>query len=194
METHMTITRRSILTRTCRLVLLGAIAAAGWAGPAAAQPAAGDGIRVQRVRTTPVRLSGPRIGATWFQGKAADSLDARLGIGPVISQFGWQFEQRLFTVEGGASGVSEFVVLVGGLDQGEVLPSLSWIMGIRSFSGLELGAGPNVSGAGLALVAAGGVNLQSGGINYPINFAVASSKYGVRATMLIGFNTESIGL
>lgn len=187
-------TRSDQLARRIRgamVIALTVTAAAGFQ-PAAAQLE--PGVRVQRVRTTPIKLSGPRVGVTWFQGAAADSLDARLGIGPVISQFGWQFENRLFEVEGGASGVSEVLLLAGGLDRGQVLPSLTWLMGVRSYNGLEIGVGPNVSAAGLALVVGTGANFSSGGINYPVNFAIASSKYGVRATMLVGFNTKNQGL
>lgn len=187
-------TRSDQLVRHVRRAVIVALAlcAGAAAKPVAAQ--VDPGVRVQRVRTTPIRLSGPRVGVTWFQGAAADSLKERFDMGPVISQFGWQFENRLFEVEGGASGVSEVLILAGGLDRGQVLPSLTWLMGVRSYNGLEIGAGPNISAGGIAFVVGTGANFASGGINYPINFAIASSKYGVRATMLIGFNTKNMGL
>lgn len=177
-----------------RGVLVAAVIAMALPAAVEAQVVRDPGVHIQRGRTTPVRLSGPRVGVTWFQGKAADSLEAELGIGPVITQFGWQFEHRLFSIEGGASGVSEYVILLGGLDQSEVIPSLSWIMGVRTFTGFEVGAGPNVSPAGVSLVGAVGLNFQNGGINYPVNFALASAKSGVRATVLIGFNTKNEGI
>ena len=141
-----------------------------------------------------MRLSGPRVGVTTFSGAAADSLDKRLGIGPTISQFGWQFERKMFQVEGGLTGLHEFLVLVGGLDQGVALPSATWLLGIRSQGGIELGVGPNVSLAGLALAAGGGINVHSGGVNFPINIGVASSKYGLRTSIFVGFNTRNVGL
>ena len=141
-----------------------------------------------------IRLSGPRVGVTMFSGPAADSLKNRLDIGPVISQFGWQFERRMFQVQGGMTGVHEFLILVGGLDKGVALPSATWLLGVRGASGMEIGVGPNVSIAGLALAAGAGINVQSGGVNFPINFGVASSKYGLRTSMFVGFNTKSIGL
>ena len=141
-----------------------------------------------------IRLSGPRVGVTMFSGAAADSLDSRLGIGPAISQFGWQFERRMFQVQGGMTGVHEILLLVGGLDAGVALPSATWLLGIRGASGMEVGVGPNVSLAGLALAVGAGVNIQSGGVNFPINFGVASSKYGVRTSVFVGFNTKSVGL
>lgn len=170
--------------------ILGAVAAAfvAIADPAFAQ------VQGDVVTGSAIRLSGPRVGVTMFTGAAADSLDKRLGIGPTISQFGWQFERRMFQVEGGITGVHEFLVLIGGLDAGVALPSATWLLGIRGASGMEVGVGPNVSLAGLALAAGAGINIQSGGVNFPINFGVASSKYGLRTSMFVGFNTKTIGL
>ena len=159
-----------------------------FAAPAQAQ------VRNNVVTKGAIRLSGPRVGVTMFSGAAADSLDKRLGIGPTISQFGWQFETKMFQVEGGMTGVHEFLILVGGLDAGVALPSATWLLGIRNASGIELGVGPNVSLAGLALAAGAGFNIQSGGVNFPVNFGVASSKYGLRTSMFVGFNTKNVGL
>lgn len=158
--------------------------------------AAGASAQVQGnvVTKNAIRLSGPRVGVTMFTGAAADSLDKRLGIGPAISQFGWQFERRMFEVQGGMTGVHEILLLVGGLDAGVALPSATWLLGVRGASGMEIGVGPNVSLAGLALAAGGGINIQSGGVNFPINIGVASSKYGLRTSIFVGFNTKSVGL
>jgi hypothetical protein len=156
-------------------------------------PAAAQGVGTSPTRGA-IRLSGPRVGVTMFSGPAADSLHSRLGIGPTISQFGWQFETKMFQIEGGMTGIHEFLVLVGGLDAGVALPSATWLLGIRNPSGIELGVGPNVSLAGLALAAGAGFNIQSGGVNFPINFGVASSKYGLRTSMFVGFNTKNVGL
>lgn len=158
------------------------------AAPADAQ------VRNNVVTKGALRLSGPRVGITTFHGPAADSLNARLKIGPTISQFGWQFETKMFQVEGGMTGVHEFLVLVGGLDAGVALPSATWLLGIRNASGIEVGVGPNVSLAGLALAAGAGFNIHSGGVNFPVNFGVASSKYGLRTSMFVGFNTKNVGL
>ncbi len=151
-------------------------------------------VRGNAVTGNAIRLSGPRVGVTMFQGEAADSLKRRLGIGPAISQFGWQFETKMFEVQGGMTGVHEILILVGGLDAGVALPSATWLLGVRSASGMEVGVGPNVSLAGLALAAGAGINIQTGGVNFPINFGVASSKYGLRTSMFVGFNTRSVGL
>jgi hypothetical protein len=179
---------RTLILRSSRCVAVAAMLFVAAATTAQAQ------IQGNVITRNAIRLSGPRVGVTVFSGAAADSLDKRLGIGPAITQFGWQFERRMFQVQGGMTGVHEFLLLVGGLDAGVALPSATWLLGIRGNSGLEVGVGPNVSLAGLALAAGAGVNIQSGGVNFPINFGVASSKYGVRTSVFIGFNTKNIGL
>ena len=84
--------------------------------------------------------------------------------------------------------MNEFVFLLGGLEQGVTLPSASWMVGLRSPSGLEFGIGPNVTPAGVALAVAGGVTFRSGALNVPLTFAVVPSKDGTRVSMLTGFN------
>jgi hypothetical protein len=144
-----------------------------------------------RLNLTPVSLSGPRVGLTAIAGSLADTLKARYGAAPVVSQFGWQFETRMFEVEGGYSAMTELVGLVGGLEQGLFLPSVSWLVALRSRTGAEFGLGPNVSPAGPALALAGGVTLKSSvGINFPVNLAVVSGKGGQRVSMLVGFTLE----
>ena len=179
---------RTLISRSARLIAAAATLFVVLATAAEAQ------VQGNVVTRNAIRLSGPRVGVTMFSGAAADSLDKRLGIGPAISQFGWQFERRMFQVQGGMTGVHEILLLVGGLDAGVALPSATWLLGIRGSSGMEVGVGPNVSLAGLALAAGAGVNIQSGGVNFPINFGIASSKYGVRTSVFVGFNTKSIGL
>lgn len=135
-------------------------------------------------------LSGPRIGVTFLSdgivGKLKD--DASLNISPVVTQFGWQFEKQFYSKAGGIAAVNEFVVLIGGLEQGVALPSLSWMVGLRSPTGLEFGIGPNITPAGVALAVAGGVTFRSGSLNVPVTFAVVPSKDGMRVSMLTGFN------
>lgn len=138
----------------------------------------------------PLKLSGPRFGLTVLSSGIRDRAANELGetIGPVISQFGWQWETRFFSIDGGPTGVSEWVLLVGGLEQSLFLPSLTWIVGLRSSGGAEVGVGPNVTAAGAALAIAGGITVQNGPIFFPINVAVVPSKSGLRASLLAGFN------
>jgi hypothetical protein len=139
-----------------------------------------------------LKLSGPRLGFTILSSNLVDNLEEehQETVSPFITQFGWQFETRIFTLENGTSGLFEFVPLVGGLEQGKFLPSLSALVGIRGPKGLEFGVGPNVSVAGAGLVFAAGTNFQSQGINFPVNVAFAPSRDGARFSVLFGFNSR----
>src|SRR5688500_12845550 len=111
--------------RSATFAALVSIVSIGSAAPVLAQPL------VPPVTQT-VSLSGPRFGLTLLPQGAVDKLKAEHGIevGPNISQFGWQFEKQFYSKrEGGVTAVTEFVVLAGGMDQGVVLPSLSWLVG-----------------------------------------------------------------
>ena len=138
----------------------------------------------------PVALAGPRFGLTLLTGKSADDLKEDHDVGPIILQVGWQFEHRFSGAEGGATGITEFVALVGGVEQGFILPSLSGLVGFRSANGSEFGFGPSLSLSGAALVVAAGITKQSGGLNLPINLAVVLSKKGTQFSLLFGFNAR----
>lgn len=136
-----------------------------------------------------VNLSGPRFGFTSLSDGVVQKLQERdITVSPAISQFGWQFEKQFYSKSGGLAAVNEFVALVGGLEQGVVLPSVSWLVGLRSPTGVEFGLGPNITPAGVALALAGGVTFRSGALNVPVTFAVVPSKDGMRVSMLTGFN------
>jgi hypothetical protein len=139
-----------------------------------------------------LKLSGPRIGFTVLSQRYSDNIKEEYGteLNNFMTQFGWQFETRVFTLEDGTSGLFEFVPLVGGLDQGKFLPSLSALVGIRGPKGLEFGVGPNVSLTGAGLVLAAGTNFRTQGVNFPVNFALAPSKDGARFSVLFGFNSH----
>ena len=136
-----------------------------------------------------IDLSGPRFGLTMLSQGTVDALkkDHDLVLRPLISQFGFQFERRLYTSPTGVSALTEFVPLISGLEQGVALPSLNWLVGVRGASGAEFGIGPNITPVGVGLVVAGGVTIQSGALNVPLNFAVATSKSGARVSILTGF-------
>lgn len=139
-----------------------------------------------------LKLGGPRLGFTVLSQKYRDHLVEEYDreVSAFMTQFGWQFETRVFTLDNGTSGLFEFVPLVGGLEQGKFLPSLSALVGIRSAKGLEFGVGPNVTLGGAGLVLAVGTNFQSQGVNFPVNLAVAPSKDGMRLSLLFGFNSR----
>ncbi|HEY6507124.1 MAG TPA: hypothetical protein VIY56_03875, partial [Vicinamibacterales bacterium] len=75
-----------------------------------------------------------------------------------------------------------------GMEQGVVLPSLSWLVGLRTREGAEFGIGPNITPVGVSLVLAAGVTMRAGSLNVPLNVAVVPSKAGTRVSVLSGFN------
>jgi hypothetical protein len=134
------------------------------------------------------KLSGPRIGLTAIGGKMAETLKDKYDAFPLVTQFGWQFEWRYFSVENGPTGVVEFVPLIGGVEQGLILPSLSLLIGMRSRKGVEFGIGPNISVSGASIVIAAGITKKTGNINWPINLSLLPSEKGLRVSLLVGFN------
>jgi len=139
--------------------------------------------------TKTVNLSGPRFGLTALSPGVVDELHKKqIDVTSNISQFGWQFEKQFYTRESGVAAVNEWVFLLGGLDQGVALPSLSWMVGLRTREGAEFGIGPNITPAGVALALAAGVTFRAGNLNVPMNVAVVPSKVGTRLSVLTGFN------
>lgn len=150
--------------------------------------------RAQSTQRPPdtINLSGPRIGATFLSNGVRGKLgDMGANVGSVITQFGWQHEKRFLTSPDGFTGVTEFVFLLGGMDQNVVLPSLNWMVGARTAKGIEFAIGPNISPGGMAMAAAAGVTFRTGNLNIPVNLAVVPSKSGVRVSLLGGFNMRN---
>ena len=134
-------------------------------------------------------LSGPRFGLSLLSEGVVEKLAERdITVGSHISQFGWQFEKLFYTRDSGFTMVSEWVALVGGLDQSVALPSVSWLVGVRTRDGAEFGIGPNITPAGTALVLATGMTFRAGAFNVPINVAFVPSKSGSRVTILSGLS------
>lgn len=156
----------------------------------------------------PRRLGGPRTGVTVLSPALARRLNDAFDnpycyeascdddgpriseTVPIITQFGWQFERRMFQSEGGLTGVTEWVLLVGGAERGLFLPSGTFLAGLRTPGGLEIGVGPNVSLSGAAYALALGVNSEFGDVNVPLNLAVVFGQDGPRASLLVGFNVS----
>jgi len=133
-------------------------------------------------------LAGPRFGVTVLSdGVVAKLAEREIRVNSAVSQFGWQWERQFFSGENNVTAVSEWVALLGGLDQGVVLPSLSWLVGVRTKEGVEFGVGPNATPAGVALAIAAGITIRAGSFNVPMNLAVVPTKAGVRVSMLSGF-------
>jgi hypothetical protein len=126
-----------------------------------------------------LKYSGPRIGLTYLgkgttRDNIADLFD-RTSISPLVSQFGWQFETRFFSNESGSQGLVELIPMIGGLEQGLFLPSLTAIIGFRHFNGFEVGVGPSLSLGGASVVIAAGTSIRSGNLVFPINLAFVPS-------------------
>jgi len=142
----------------------------------------------------PAKLSGPRFGLTYLpetiREKARDEFELDFDLNPIVTQFGWQFETRFLSSESGFAGVTEWVVLVGGLEQGAFIPSISWLVGGRTLEGMEFGLGPNLSPAGSALAFAAGMTMSRGEVNFPISLALVPGRDGTRVSVLAGFNTH----
>ena len=125
-------------------------------------------------------LSGPRFGITFLADSVVKSLEERdIHVSPHVSQFGWQFEKQFYTKDSGVTMVTEWVALLGGLEQGVALPSLSWLVGVRTHDGAEFGVGPNITPVGTALVLATGMTFRSGAFNIPVNVAVVPLEGGL---------------
>jgi hypothetical protein len=134
--------------------------------------------------------TGPRVGVTWLSGSITDTIKRRYNtsIAPVISQFGWQFEKQFASLEGGPVALNEFVLMVGGLDQGTAIPSFTWLVGVRTPGEFEFGVGPNATPDGVALAISVGQTFRAGALAIPVNFAIVPSRFGVRTSILTGFN------
>ncbi|HEY6218902.1 MAG TPA: hypothetical protein VIV65_02525 [Gemmatimonadaceae bacterium] len=141
--------------------------------------------------TGEVQRSGPRYGVIWLSPAITDSVSVHFKnqkINPTTSLFGWEFQRELLKNPNGVVPVSSLVFGVAGLDQGLVLPSATWLIGMRNRDDIELGIGPNLSLAGAALAVTAGMTFHSGQLNIPIDIAYVSSKIGTRASVTTGFN------
>lgn len=155
----------------------------------------------------PRRLSGPRVGFTVLNDRAIEQIndafgredcryvgdnyvctsDDVIGSVPLVTQFGWQWERRLFQLSTGTTGVSELVLLVGGAERGVLIPSATFLVGVRTPGGLEFGVGPNVAGASVGYAVAVGHTQDFGEVAVPVNVAVVLGPDGPRASLLLGF-------
>jgi hypothetical protein len=159
------------------------------------------------------KFEGPRIGATYIDyGTVRDYLKSE-NKSSIITQFGWQFETRLFTADDGTSALLEFVPLIGGFDQGLFLPSISILTGIRNATdakmSLEFAVGPNFSitrnwenkaAPSIGLVIAVGTSIKKSNINFPINLVFVPSvgekhdgkdyETGWKLSLIFGFNSR----
>lgn len=146
----------------------------------------------------PLKLSGPRVGFSYLN-RVPEELNTRIQdafgkdtrLSPFVSQFGWQFEWRYFETPGGDAGVLELIPMIGGLDQGIVIPSLNTLVGYRHSSGFEVGFGPNITMVQTGFVFACGYNFHNGYMNFPVNLALVPGRDATRISLTFGFNSRS---
>ena len=183
----MTSATRSLSRFALRALLFAAVAIFGVATPGWSQ----SNPRPRGVTDT-VDMTGPRFGITMLNQESVDTLleKKNISVQPMISQFGWQFEHRLYTNGDGVTMVTEWIPLLSGLDQGVALPSLNWLTGLRTAGGTEFGIGPNITPLGVGLTVAAGVTMKTGALHVPFNIAVGTSKSGVRVSFMTGFNVR----
>lgn len=146
-----------------------------------------------------IQLSGPRVGFTylppaasqWIHYYMSEVSESALEDGMLVTQFGWQFEERVMELSNGSAFLLETVAMVGGFDKGLVLPSISFLVGYRSQEGIEFGMGPNLTNGGPGIVYAFGITRKLENVYIPINLALNTSSGVTRVSLLMGFNFKN---
>ncbi len=134
------------------------------------------------------KMSGPRVGMVWVSGARATEKLAELHLHPVMSVFGWHFEQVTKARSGGPQLVSQQVFAIAGLEQGMVIPSGSFMFGMRLHGGFEFGVGPNISPFGVGMTYALGQSITlPGDVTIPVNLALISGQGSQRLSVLVGY-------
>ncbi|HZY79650.1 MAG TPA: hypothetical protein VFE50_09015 [Cyclobacteriaceae bacterium] len=101
---------------------------------------------VQSPRTK-LSLNGPRMGFSMATGETARILRAPEGSGgynmyPATFQFGWQQEWQYLSA-GDFQALIEFLPMIGGLESGKIIPSITFLNGFRmGKGGWEFAFGP----------------------------------------------------
>ncbi|MEN8193919.1 MAG: hypothetical protein ABFS12_13940, partial [Bacteroidota bacterium] len=129
----------------------------------------------EQLKTT--NLGGPRLGLTYVLGNGEFYNNLKVNeMDRLVSQFGWHFEYQVSPKSiAGPSFVVQAVPLLGGVEYGKVVPSVTLAFGIRFISGIEFGMGPNLvltkEGLVSSLVLVGGKSFNYGGVSLPMNLA-----------------------
>lgn len=174
------------------MVRIASLAATVLLAAAPCATAAQDASATDRSALERNRLAGPRFGFTTFTGEVADQRRSA-DLETIMSQFGWQLETRIVSLESGNQALLEWVFLIGGVESDEFNLSASFLTGYRLANGLEFGVGPSISynpehdAHTSSIVLAGGTTIPLGGIYVPLNLAVAMADGGPRITTLIGW-------
>lgn len=152
--------------------------------------------------------SGPRVGVNVFYGDLADGMKKQ-DRPPINTLFGWQFEHALTAGSGDDNDnlavVFEGIPIIGGLEQNMLAPSFSFIVGLRTASGFEVGVGPTfvfptyifdlnepMGDFHSSVTIGAGWSFKAGQFNLPINLALMPGlqpgQKGLRTIFIIGAN------
>jgi hypothetical protein len=138
--------------------------------------------------------SGPRLGMLWaVGGPKMRSAFRDHGYGDVISLFGWQFERTIVPVRGGPTLVTEATPMLGGVEYGKILPSITFSAGLRLRNGFEFGMGPSFTpinshgGATTGLVTAIGKSIDYEGLHLPVNLSFSTNPKGTMVALTLGY-------
>lgn len=101
--------------------------------------------------------------------------------GAFTTLYGWQWESR-FADGGDVTGIVEWIALIGGMESGLFLPSISSMVGARTSKGIEFAMGPNLSLGGIAMVFGAGYNFKSGKLNMPVNIGFVPGRKKTQET------------
>jgi hypothetical protein len=178
------------MSRAALYIAVAALALGGAPLSAQSRPAVPTDKQVNKLPRQ--KLAGPRFGFTTFTGETAKAREAA-DLQPMMTQFGWQLETQVVSLESRAQALMEWVFLVGGVEQSELNLSLAWMAGYRMENGVEIGVGPNVSwnkdteNYTSSMIVAGGATLGNNDIRIPVNVAVGMAKGGPRITTLLGW-------
>lgn len=172
-------------------VLVGLMAACTL--PAAAQqPAPEVPVEKRATKLPRQKLSGPRFGFTTFTGETAEFRQAN-DLGTIMTQFGWQLETQIVSLESGNQALVEWVFLLGGVESSEYNLSVALLAGYRTESGLEFGVGPNLSynpdadKATSSMQFFAGTTLPFGEMYVPVNMGIGIADGEPRITALLGW-------
>lgn len=136
-----------------------------------------------------VSLSGPRLGISYLHGDMPAAFDT-LESGYYTTQFGYYFEYQFVKADNLALA-TDIILLMGGMEKGMFVPSLTWVTGFRLPNNLEFGFGPNYTPlVGLGYTVATGMTFKYGNLYLPINVAFVFSRDSQRISFLTGFSGE----
>ena len=174
------------VVRRAGLVVALALSAVRPTTLSAQPPVAGRAVII----TEPDDRAGPRFGAAYLTRGSETARNEGRSLYPLTTLVGWQIEHPFDLGEDFPPFMTEFVVLVGGLEQNVFLPSATWLFAFRQTNGVEFGFGPSVNASGTQFAIAAGLTHRFSKVNVPVNVAVAPARVGVAVSVTAGLNVR----